>query len=99
MDEPARNPDHDMIERARRRYGAMGAVVASGMLGIDKILGRKPNEEIPAVWEASGEPGDIDKDGIAIDIDDSTQVRSNPGSPTDPSIARVRSVTRRRLRS
>jgi len=63
-DEPQpQNADAAMIERARRKYGAVGAVVASSMLGIDRVLGRKPKDEEPAVWEASGEPGDIDNDG------------------------------------
>lgn len=54
--DPALSSDAQMIERARRRYGSLGAVVASGMLGIDKILGRRPKEEIPSVWEAWGNP-------------------------------------------
>jgi hypothetical protein len=87
------DPERAMIERARRRYGSLGAVVAGGMLGIDKILGRKPKEEIPAVWEASGEPGDIDSDGIAIPIDESTSVTSHPRR----SAARTRAVRRRRV--
>ena len=90
---PSVNPDQAMIERARRRYGTLGAVVAGGMLGIDKILGRKPKEEIPAVWEASGEPGDIDKRGIDIPIDDDTRVTSHPRETTN----RVRAVRRRRI--
>jgi hypothetical protein len=75
---PAHSSEAQMIERARRRYGSVGAIVASGMLGIDKILGRRPKEELPAVWEAAGEPGDIDGDGIRIDIDDATAVESHP---------------------
>jgi len=84
--------DQAMIERARKKYGSLGAIVAGGMLGIDKVLGRKPKEEIPAVWEASGEPGDIDSDGIAIDVDANTSVTSNPRQTS----IRVRSVRRRR---
>jgi len=50
-DEPQpQNADAAMIERARRKYGAVGAVVASSMLGIDRVLGRKPKDEEPAVW-------------------------------------------------
>lgn len=78
-DEPRpHDADAAMIERARRKYGAVGAVVASSMLGIERVLGRKPKEEEPAVWEASGEPGDIDNDGITIEVDDETQVVSRP---------------------
>ena len=91
-DEPRpHNADAAMIERARRKYGAAGAVVASSMLGIERMLGRKPKEEEPAVWEASGEPGDIDNDGITIDVDDETQVVSNPKASR-----RTRRVVKRR---
>lgn len=87
----SREPDAAMIERARRKYGAVGAVVAGSMLGIDKILGRKPKEEEPAVWQASGEPGDIDNHGITIDVDDGTKVVSNPKAQR-----RTRRVAKRR---
>ena len=50
-----------------------------------------PKEEEPAVWEASGEPGDIDSDGITIDVDDETQVVSNPTARR-----RTRRVVKRR---
>lgn len=80
VDPRPHNGEAAMIERARRKYGSVGAVVASSMLGIDRILGRKPKDEEPAVWEASGEPGDIDTDGITIDVDDETQVVTNPGA-------------------
>ena len=91
-DEPKpHDSDAAMIERARRKYGAVGAVVASSMLGIERVLGRKPKEEEPAVWQASGEPGDIDNDGITIDVDDETQVVSNPKASR-----RVRRVVKRR---
>lgn len=89
---PALSSEAQMIERARRRYGSVGAIVASGMLGIDKILGRRPKEEIPSVWEASGEPGDIDGDGIRIDLDDDTALESHPNRDA----ARTRRVRKRR---
>ena len=91
--DPALSSDAQMIERARRRYGSLGAVVASGMLGIDKILGRRPKEEIPSVWEASGEPGDIDGDGIRIDLDDETAIESHPNRDVAP----TRRVRKRRM--
>lgn len=91
--DPALSSEAQMIERARRRYGSLGAVVASGMLGIDKILGRRPKEEIPSVWEASGEPGDIDGDGIRIDLDDETAIESHPNRDAAP----TRRVRKRRM--
>ena len=81
--------DVRMMETARRRYGAVGAFVAGGMLGLDRILGRKVKEEAPVVWEASGEPEDIDR-GMTIDIDDETSVVSAPHR------ARQRVIRRRR---
>lgn len=82
---PIHGSEAQMIDRARRRYGSVGAVIASGMLGIDKILGRRPKEETPAVWEASGEPGDIDNDGIRIDLDGERSVESHPTRDARPS--------------
>ena len=81
--------DVRMMETARRRYGAVGAFVAGGMLGLDRILGRRVKEEAPVVWEAAGEPEDIDR-GMTIDIDDDTSVVSAPHR------ARQRVIRRRR---
>ncbi len=81
--------DQQMIETARRRYGSAGAIIAGGMLGLDRLLGRKEKEEAPVVWEASGDPEDIDR-GMTIDIDDETTVVSAPHR------ARRRTIRRRR---
>lgn len=81
--------DVRMMETARRRYGAVGAFVAGGMLGLDRILGRKVKEEAPVVWEAAGEPEDIDR-GMTIEVDDDTSVVSAPHR------ARQRVIRRRR---
>jgi len=89
---PTYSSDAQMVERARRRYGSVGAIIASGMLGVDKLLGRRPKEEIPSIWEASGEPGDIDGDGIRIDLDDDTALESHPNRDA----ARTRRVRKRR---
>ena len=78
------------MERAKARHGSLGAMVFSGMLGLEKILGRKPKDEGAVIWEASGEPEDIDADGISIDIDDQTQVVSNPNSQREPRRIRKR---------
>jgi len=68
------------LDRARARHGTLGAMVFSAMLGVDKVLGRKPKDEGAVVWEASGEPEDIDADGISIDVDDQTKVVSRLGA-------------------
>lgn len=72
------DPEAQMIHRARERYGSLGVFVAGGMLGIDKMLGRRVKEEAPVVWEASGEPGDIDSHGIVVPIDETTEAVSKP---------------------
>lgn len=78
----------NQLDRARARHGTIGAMVYSAMLGVDKVLGRKPKDEGAVIWEASGEPEDIDADGISIDIDDETKVVSH--LTTDKTARRVR---------
>jgi hypothetical protein len=68
MTSPDEQQHHDdesaMIKRAAQRYGTVGAMLAGGMVVFDKLLGRKPKEDAAIIVEASGEPGDIDTDGI-----------------------------------
>jgi hypothetical protein len=82
MTSPDEHQHHDdesaMIKRAAQRYGTVGAMLAGGMVVFDKLLGRKPKEEAAIVVEASGEPGDIDIDGINFVLDDNTAVISPP---------------------
>ena len=78
----------NQLDRARARHGTIGAMVFSAMLGVDKVLGRKPKDEGAVIWEASGEPEDIDADGITIDVDDQTKVVSH--MTTDKTARRVR---------
>jgi len=33
------------LDRARARHGTLGAMVFSAMLGVDKVLGRKPKDK------------------------------------------------------
>ena len=82
-----------MVARAHRKHGLAGAIVAGGMLAIDQVLGRRPKEQPAAVSEFSGEPTDIDKDGIKIPLDESTTVVS-PAPHLRPGNKRV--VRRRR---
>ena len=83
----------NMVARAHRKHGLAGAIVAGGMLAIDQVLGRKPKEQPAAVSEFLGEPTDIDKNGIAIPLDDATTVVS-PAPHLRPGSKRV--VRRRR---
>ncbi len=77
-------PASDPVRTARRRHGAAGAIVAAGMLGIDQALGRKPREEAPVVVAHSGEPTDIDADGIRVPVDEHTDVVAPPQPRPDP---------------
>ncbi|MEY2969106.1 MAG: hypothetical protein RIQ64_1733 [Actinomycetota bacterium] len=82
-----------IVARAHRKHGLAGAIVAGGMLAIDQVLGRRPKEQPAAVSEFSGEPTDIDKDGIQIPLDENTTVVS-PAPHLRPGNRRV--VRRRR---
>jgi hypothetical protein len=84
LDVPVLEVESDPVETARRRHGVIGAAIGAGMLGLDIALGRKPKEEAPVVITASGEPGDIDTDGIEIPVDDETSVYAPPQPPSDP---------------
>lgn len=52
--------------------------MAAGMLGLDRVLGRKPKDDGAQVQEAPAEPGDIDAHGIVVDVGDERQVHSRP---------------------
>lgn len=86
-------PVSDPVGTARRRHGTAGAVLAAGLFGIDVALGRKPKEEIPVVVASNDEPVDVDRDGIAVAIDDTTSMVSPPLPRLDP-----RASMRRRAR-
>lgn len=77
-------PVTDPVATARRRYGAGGAIVAAGMLGIDQVLGRRVKEEAPIVVAASDQPIDIDTDGITVPVDEDTDVVVPPQPRPDP---------------
>ena len=95
--EDRRAADHEaaLIARARKRGGTVGAIVAGGMLGLEKMLGQKVKEEAPVEWEAPGEPLDIDRNGITVPLEDDAVARSQP-RPTGADGSADRSVTRRR---
>lgn len=63
-----------LIANAQRRHGALGGVVAAGMFGLDQALGRRVKQETQVVVAAPTEPVDIDADGIAIAVDDTTSI-------------------------
>lgn len=89
-------PVSDPVGTARRKHGAAGAMLAAGMFGVDIALGRKPKEEIPVVVDASGDPTDIDKDGMTFAIDDATQVVAPPLPPTTMTLEKAHKPHRRK---
>ena len=84
-----------MIANARRRHGALGGVLAAGMLGLDQALGRKVKEEIPVVVASNSDPLDIDREGIVIDVDDERSVVAPPMPRTGQPPPRKRAKRRR----
>ncbi len=56
------------IEAGRRKGGVAGAALAGAMLAMRDIY-EKPKEEIPVEVEASGEPHDLERDGVDLDVD------------------------------
>jgi hypothetical protein len=59
------------IEAGRRKGGTLGAGLAASMLAVSEIYqGPVREDEIVAVAEHPGEPGDIDVDGIEVTVGD-----------------------------
>lgn len=58
-----------VIEAGHRRAGVTGAAMAGMMLAISDVYEPKRREEIPIVAEAPSDPGDIDVDGIDVEVD------------------------------
>ena len=58
------------IEAGRRKGGVMGAAMAGAMLAIQEIYEGPQKDEMVAVSESPDEPGDIDKDGILVNVGD-----------------------------
>jgi hypothetical protein len=88
--EPIEFEPSDPIAAARRRHGAAGAIVAAGMLGLEQVLGRKPKQEAPVVVAAPTEPIDVDRDGIAVVVDDELSLVAPPLPRTAPINARTK---------
>ncbi len=86
----------EMVREARRRYGTGGAIVAALGLGIDEaVLGRAKRDSGSVVVDAPGEPGDVDRDGLLIDVDDQRAVHSQPLERRAPLPAAKRRRARR----
>ena len=86
-----------LIATGRRRYGAAGAIMGAGFLGIEKALGlRKVKEEAPIVIAAVTDPLDIDTDGIDVPVDDQTSIYAPPQPRSKPHSKSHAKPTRRR---
>jgi hypothetical protein len=57
------------IEAGRRKGGMAGAAMAGAMLALRDIYEGPTKEEIPIEVEASGEPHNVDKDGVDLTVD------------------------------
>lgn len=58
------------IDAGRRKGGVMGAAMAGAMLAIQEIYEGPQKDEMVAVSESPDEPGDIDTDGILVNVGD-----------------------------
>jgi hypothetical protein len=74
----------DVVANARRRYGGGGALLAAGMLGLDKLLTDKKKPDSVQVQEAASQPVDVDKAGIQVMIDELTSVEAPPLDRREP---------------
>jgi hypothetical protein len=86
------------VRRARERHGIAGAVLAGAMVAIRDVLD-PPKDPQAVTVEASSEPDDIDKDGVAVPLDDERLAVAPPLAPLPSEQARrprARSRSRRR---
>jgi hypothetical protein len=58
------------IEAGRRKGGAAGAAMAGAMLVVSEIVEGPLKDDAPVTVEASGEPDDVDRDGIDVCVGD-----------------------------
>jgi hypothetical protein len=68
--------EQTMVRRARQRFGPIGVMMAAGMIVFDQLLGKEKREEAAVIVETSGEPGNIDNDGITLILNETTTVFS-----------------------
>ena len=61
----------------KRRNGVATAMLAGALFGLRDVL-ESPKETAPVTVEASGEPTDIDSDGMSIPIDERTMAVAPP---------------------
>jgi len=94
-DAAARN--RAMIERGRRIGGVAGAALAGAMIAIRDVYEGPPKDQGVVVVEASSEPGDIDRDGVALaaeEVGGDHDLAVPPLPPRPPVVGRRRSRAR-----
>ncbi len=73
-----------MIQAGRRKGGVLGAAAAGAMIGLRDIYEGPPKQDdIVIEIESSGEPTDIDIDGIFGSVDDVDYWAPPPGNSAD----------------
>jgi hypothetical protein len=56
------------IEAGRRKGGVAGAAMAGAMLAVAEIYEGPRKDDAPVTVEASGDPDDVDRDGIDMTV-------------------------------
>ncbi len=79
---PAADLPH-VTTRMKGQRGLAAAALAGAMLGLREVLD-PPRDDVAVVVEASGEPGDIDADGITVPTMDGRAVTAPPQAPWVP---------------
>ncbi len=71
------------IEAGRRKGGVAGAAVAGAMLALAEIYEGPRKDDAPVTVEASGDPDDVDRDGIGMRVG-AVDVAAPPLDRLDP---------------
>ena len=71
------------IAAGRRKAGVAGAAMAGAMMAVAEIYEGPPKEDAPVTVEASGDPTDIDLDGLDVSVGD-VDVSAPPLDRLDP---------------
>lgn len=71
------------IEAGRRKGGVAGAAMAGAMLAVAEIYEGPRKDDAPVTVEASGDPHDVDRDGIDVQVGE-VDVGAPPLERLDP---------------
>lgn len=82
------------IEAGRRKGGVAGAAMAGAMLAVAEIYEGPRKDDAPVTVEASGDPDDVDRDGIGVTVGE-VDVAAPPLERLDPVVADQRKRPRR----